>query len=100
MYDTKKIREKREAKGISGEVLAKQFGMSKESFYKMETEGHKPRDKKVRAKLQEWLGYDIFTQRRKKKVAVKTNGIVKDDFKEKYYALLEKYTLLLENKPK
>lgn len=97
MYDTKKIREKREALGISGEDLAKQFGMGKESLYKMELDGHKPRNSKVRKKIKDWLGEDVFIKRITPR---KTNGIVKDDFKEKYYALLEKYTLLLENKPK
>lgn len=91
MYDTKKIREKREALGISGEDLAKKFGMGSESLYKMEQNGHKPRDSKVRKKIKDWLGEDVFIKRitPRKPNLVKTNGHA-EDYEKKYIALLER----------
>lgn len=83
----KKLREKRESQRLSAADLAEIFGATKENVYKWET-GTKPMSKVMRKKVLDYIN---------DKVSV--NGTVPyEDYKTKYYTLLEKYTALLEKK--
>lgn len=83
---------KRKLDGHSAEKLAKLLGTSKENVYKWEGTT-KPQTKAMIKKVQDYInGVEP-----KQKAPKPTNGAVhKDDYKEKYYTLLEKYTALLE----
>lgn len=92
-WDAASLKAKREKDGLSAEKLANILGASKENIYKWES-GTVPNSKAMVKKVQDYLnGFEP------KQKPAKTNGVVKkDDFKEKYYTLLEKYTALLEKK--
>lgn len=96
MWDAKQLKEKRAADRLSAEKLAKLLGTTKENIYKWET-GTKPMQNGMYKKVQDYI--KGVQPEPKKTVLPETNGTVKEnDFKEKYYNLLEKYTILLENK--
>lgn len=89
MWDAKQLKEKREADGLSAEKLANILGTTKENIYKWES-GTKPMQNGMFQKVQDYIN---GTQK-----SVKVNGTVKEDYKEKYFVLLEKYTALLEKR--
>lgn len=101
MWDAKQLKEKRAADRLSAEKLAKMLGATKESIYKWES-GTKPQSKGMNRKIQNYLNGAMPVNgaaETPRKKYTKSNGTVKEnDFKEKYYNLLEKYTILLEKK--
>lgn len=90
-WDAASLKAKREKDGLSAEKLANILGASKENIYKWES-GTVPHNKAMQKKIGDYIN---GVQPEMK--VVKTNGHT-DDFKEKYYTLLEKYTALLERK--
>lgn len=97
MWDAKQLKEKRAADKISASQLAELLGRgaSKENVYKWENGVVRPSSEGMSKKIQNYIN----GVKPKQKAPKPTNGAVhKDDFKEKYYTLLEKYTALLENK--
>lgn len=104
--DGKAIRDKREKLELSAPQLAELIGVTAGKIYKWEGGAASPNSKADYKRITDFLKGIINHEKlnnilnpTKKKAILKSNGVVKDDFKEKYYALLEKYTLLLENKP-
>lgn len=97
MWDAKQLKEKREADGLSAEKLANILGTTKENIYKRES-GTKPMQNGMYKKVEEYL--NGVKPQPKKILLSETNGTIKDyinqDYKEKYFVLLEKYTALLE----
>lgn len=92
-WDAASLKAKREKDGLSAEKLANILGASKENIYKWES-GTKPHSKGMDRKIQAYIN-GIKPEQMK---VDKTNGAIKNDYKEKYYTLLEKYTALLEQK--
>lgn len=99
--DGKAIRQKRMNQALSASQLAKLIGVTDGKIYKWE-EGTTPRTHGDYKKITNWLnGIGPVVAQHKpvqvKKVIKPTNGTVpSEDFKKKYYDLLEKYTALLE----
>lgn len=116
MWEAKQLKEKRAKDKISASQLARSLGKgaSKENVYKWENGVVRPKSKWMGRKIQSYLKGNIpivaptpIGRKKKKPVKIKqptpqpikTNGTVKkDEYKEKYYTLLEKYTALLETK--
>lgn len=95
---------KREKDDLSAQELANRLGATRASVYKWET-GVIPRRKSLQKKIKDYINGVNFPEKKPgvKKVKPKvlsSNGTVPhEDFREKYYTLLEKYTALLEKKP-
>lgn len=86
------LKAKRDQDKLSAEKLGKMMGTSKENIYKWEGVT-KPHSKAMIKKVQDYIN----GVQPKQKAPKPTNGTLnKDEYREKYYALLEKYTILLE----
>lgn len=91
--DGKAIREKREKLKLSAPQLAKLIGVTNGKIYKWEAGGTMPNTTADYKKITNWLnGTTVKVQ----KVIKPSNGVPSEDWKKKYYDLLEKYTALLE----
>lgn len=89
--DGKAIREKREMLKLSAPQLAKLIGVTNGKIYKWEAGSTIPNTKADYNKITNWLN-GVKVQ----KVIKPSNGVPSEDWKKKYYDLLEKYTALLE----
>lgn len=114
MWEAKQLKEKRAKDKISANTLAEMLGRgaSKENVYKWENGVVRPKSKGMSRKIQSYLKGTLPIVaatpigRKKKKPAktkqpvpqpIKTNGAVhKDEYKEKFKIVNDKYNALLE----
>lgn len=96
---------KRKADKLSAQKLADKLGTTRENVYKWEG-GTVPKSKAMQKKVRDYINGAPIAEKKpgvkkvKPKVSSSSNGTVPhEDFREKYYTLLEKYTALLEKKP-
>lgn len=83
---------KREKDKLSAQKLADRLGTTRENVYKWET-GTVPQSKAMQKKVLAYINGEEVQPK------TSSNGTVPhEDFKQKYYTLLEKYTALLEKK--
>lgn len=93
--DGKAILKKRTDLELSASQLAELIGVTNGKIYKWEG-GTKPQTEKDYKRITDWLNGVNVPAKKKNTVQVIKPSNGTEDYKKKYYELLEKYTALLE----
>lgn len=96
MWDAKQLKEKRAADKISASQLAELLGRgaSKENVYKWENGVVRPSSEGMSKKIQNYINGVKPKQKSVTEKSVKTNGVLREDYKEKYFVALEELVSL------